>query len=1198
MSQRVLYLLCVFLILSAGNAFAASQLYGVVSGGESGEADAGKLVLIDSYTGVTTEIGQTGLTSLSALGYDVANRRLIAGALSGRIYEVNTGTAETTRLVKFLRTDPTPPSGVMVAGPLYLVSLDFHPGTNDLYAVLQDGLSYFLARLDLSAVDSEGGLAVHLIGTIGSSNYAYGSIGYPVPFGFSNVFGIAFDPASGELYGGGIDLTANSPLPRKVRIATTSGASPFAMDVGSAPEGIRSFVRAAAYDPETGESVWSGIRLTASGALENVLFTWQGIRGPFGLSGQVSGLAFVPQIPGNLSERPPTIDSFTPTGGNTGILVTIRGTGYTANGVSVLTEVRFNGVPSLREAVVVSDSMLRVLAPDAPSGPITIVTTVGEVSGGTFRRAELLVLDTEANQGLPTYPLVRGKDTLVRFFTGSNQAQSPVTFETAKLTVTWPGGAVSEHQPILYSQIFNNTEITQDSRRNINFYLPGEAVGALGTHRFDLEVRAPSGNSDVPGPVILNRSFEAFFQDWPGDLRILVVLAGILQGDQFTGPDEGSMEGIAEVFAELSRVHPVRKGISQLGQNSEAGVRYEISPKAIPLDGPSNPKLVIEQWESELEALLDEYNEENPDQAEYVAAFIADEHILLRLGTSVPVANGASIQNGRVSVSRVSDAVDSATTNTAIHEIGHNMRRVGEQSPNYDHVDDKNHSINREFPPGADPNTVRAWNVPGRYSIAETGTGQSYGPSNLPVSIMYKEKSEERHRDGGIFFEEFEYQKLLKSQLYGRLPVRAYPVKPYEIESPALFTLIAKVNPEGVAEIRQSYASSRGKKITETDPNSPCILCFLNADSRIIREEPIAVPEGFRKQGKDVSGDLAASPAMYVVRPLPENATQVQLKCRDRVLWWVRKKAMRPQVSIISPEGGETFKAEETTVIRWTAKGAEGATLRFNVSYSPDGKRWLPVAAGIQENHVRLRFAYAPGSGHARVRVMASDGFIAGQAVSKPFTVGNKLPWVSIIRPTPKAIFLEYDSVVLEALAFDLERGVLDGNEVSWASSRDGELGFGRVRALRPGRLRPGQHILRVKVAEGSRLVEKKVSITVLSDSDRDGLPDIWERTHAGHDARNPYDAESDMDGDGLSNLDEFRLGTDPNNPDSDGDGVRDGTEIRRGTNPLDGKSSGMKWMGLAEAMVRDPRTWAAGALIAISGFLVGRLLRKGETRI
>lgn len=51
-------------------------------------------------------------------------------------------------------------------------------------------------------------------------------------------------------------------------------------------------------------------------------------------------------------------------------------------------------------------------------------------------------------------------------------------------------------------------------------------------------------------------------------------------------------------------------------------------------------------------------------------------------------------------------------------------------------------------------------------------------------------------------------------------------------------------------------------------------------------------------------------------------------------------------------------------------------------------------------------------------------------------------------------------------------------------------------------------------------------------------------------------DPSEDADGDGLSNSDESRFGTDPLVPDTDKDLITDGAEVKAGSNPLDAKST------------------------------------------
>ncbi|HEX4954150.1 MAG TPA: carboxypeptidase regulatory-like domain-containing protein [Thermoanaerobaculia bacterium] len=129
----------------------------------------------------------------------------------------------------------------------------------------------------------------------------------------------------------------------------------------------------------------------------------------------------------------------------------------------------------------------------------------------------------------------------------------------------------------------------------------------------------------------------------------------------------------------------------------------------------------------------------------------------------------------------------------------------------------------------------------------------------------------------------------------------------------------------------------------------------------------------------------------------------------------------------------------------------------------------------------------------------------------------------------------------------------------------------GRVRATGRGRVRISARY--EGVVGGIEL-----TMNIPNDSDRDGLPNEFEAAN-GLDPNDPGDAAEDPDGDGLSNLDEFNLGTDvtsadtdsdeltdsreltlgtlATNPDTDGDALADSRELALGTNALSADSDG-----------------------------------------
>jgi len=88
-------------------------------------------------------------------------------------------------------------------------------------------------------------------------------------------------------------------------------------------------------------------------------------------------------------------------------------------------------------------------------------------------------------------------------------------------------------------------------------------------------------------------------------------------------------------------------------------------------------------------------------------------------------------------------------------------------------------------------------------------------------------------------------------------------------------------------------------------------------------------------------------------------------------------------------------------------------------------------------------------------------------------------------------------------------------------------------------------------INEGALAMVRIAVATGPLDTDGDGMSDDWEQTY-GLNPNDPADAAQDIDGDGLTNLQEFGRQTDPRNADTDGDGIRDGLEVQTGSDPSD----------------------------------------------
>ena len=68
----------------------------------------------------------------------------------------------------------------------------------------------------------------------------------------------------------------------------------------------------------------------------------------------------------------------------------------------------------------------------------------------------------------------------------------------------------------------------------------------------------------------------------------------------------------------------------------------------------------------------------------------------------------------------------------------------------------------------------------------------------------------------------------------------------------------------------------------------------------------------------------------------PANAQWVEIRNGTQPLTRINRSAAAPSVTVVTPNGGESYGAAQTVTIAWSATDADSAVLRSSVYYSPD----------------------------------------------------------------------------------------------------------------------------------------------------------------------------------------------------------------------------------------------------------------------
>ncbi len=230
------------------------------------------------------------------------------------------------------------------------------------------------------------------------------------------------------------------------------------------------------------------------------------------------------------------------------------------------------------------------------------------------------------------------------------------------------------------------------------------------------------------------------------------------------------------------------------------------------------------------------------------------------------------------------------------------------------------------------------------------------------------------------------------------------------------------------------------------------------------------------------------------------------------------------------------------------------SVLNRNVSVNPDGTWVLP---NIPANFGQVR-ARATCVENGITRSGQSDLFTLpanGSVTLPPITLGATTPIPTALSVNTPITTLTTAGAIAQ---LNVTATYSDGTGADVTASASGTqytISNPFIATITSEGLVTAVHTGNVVVQATNEGTSALIAIHVLfgggADSDGDGIPDDYEIAH-GLNPNDPTDALADPDHDGLTNLQEFQLGTDPHNPDTDGDGLSDGDEVNLyHTNPL-----------------------------------------------
>jgi hypothetical protein len=138
----------------------------------------------------------------------------------------------------------------------------------------------------------------------------------------------------------------------------------------------------------------------------------------------------------------------------------------------------------------------------------------------------------------------------------------------------------------------------------------------------------------------------------------------------------------------------------------------------------------------------------------------------------------------------------------------------------------------------------------------------------------------------------------------------------------------------------------------------------------------------------------------------------------------------------VGPRPGTVGKTE-TTIVRWSARDADGDRLTSTVDYTADGGRhWKVVADRLTGRSASVPSRFLGASRNGRLRVRIGDGFNVTTVVSGRLVARGAPPVVQIVDAPRGGHVRATSTLLLHGSAFDDADRALTGGRLRWYAGK------------------------------------------------------------------------------------------------------------------------------------------------------------------